>query len=141
MKAGMLPINQSIIPYLFLSFFLQEARSLCLLAKLDESAVQILNPTDSSSDSFNLPPEDACVKLVVNEHTQVLLPLSELMDVDKERKRIAKQMAKVEKEREQLNKQLSSPKVRGGDRHNLDPNCVCMNVQALAIGFKATGEI
>ena len=88
-------------------------RSLCLLAKLDESAVQILSPTDSSSSgSLSLPPEDACVKLVVNEHTQVLLPLSELMDVDKERKRIVKQMAKVEKDKEQVDKQLSSPKVR-----------------------------
>lgn len=80
---------------------LSEKASICLLAKLDESKIQI-----ESSDGRSMM-KDA-VHLVVTDGIEVFLPLSGMIDYDKEIIRLSKQAEKIQKDVTQLEGRLKS---------------------------------
>jgi valyl-tRNA synthetase len=81
---------------------LSEKASICLLAKLDESKIQI-----ESSDASRSMMKDA-VHLVVTDGIEVFLPLSGMIDYDKEIIRLSKQAEKIQKDVIQLEGRLKS---------------------------------
>ncbi|CAM9767593.1 unnamed protein product, partial [Discosporangium mesarthrocarpum] len=81
--------------------FLKEVAALCLLGRLDPETLTI--------SGMEGPPEDRAVHLVVQEGVEAYLPLSGLVDKDKERARLTKQAEKLRKEMGGLEARLNSP--------------------------------
>jgi valyl-tRNA synthetase len=82
-----------------------EMRSLVSLAKLDPENVAIY---ESGSEDARAANNDESVQLVVQDGVEVFLPLSGLIDPEKERQRLTKQQKKLEVEIEKLAGRLQS---------------------------------
>ena len=83
----------------------KERKSLIALAKLDPDEVSILE-VDSDEAKAAIPAES--VKLVIGDSVEAYLPLSGLIDPEKERKRLEKQSEKLEKMIQKLSGRLQS---------------------------------
>lgn len=82
-----------------------EVNSLVLLAKLDPEEVSVV---EADSEEAKQAAGVESVQLVVRDGIDVYLPLSGLIDPEKERKRLEKQAEKLNKEIEKLSSRLSS---------------------------------
>jgi valyl-tRNA synthetase len=82
-----------------------EIKSLVMLAKLDPDQVAVL---DAGSDEAKEAAANDSVQLVVQDGVEAYLPLSGLVDVEKEKQRLQKQSAKLSKEIEKLAGRLQS---------------------------------
>lgn len=103
-----------------------ERAALCFLAKLDEGfELAAEAPTDVADDA---------VRLVVRDGVSVVLPMSGLVDVEKETERLTKQAAKLDKSLGQLEARLSS------DFVNKAPAKVVDAAKAEAEEFRAQRE-
>ena len=83
----------------------KEARSLVALAKLDPDQVAFY---DAGSDEAAKAIEEESVQLVVQEGVEAYLPMSGLIDPEKERQRLEKRIEKLNKEIEKLAGRLKS---------------------------------
>jgi valyl-tRNA synthetase len=83
----------------------QEMKSLVSLAKLDPLKVSIF---ESSSDEAKAAASIESVRIVVRDGVEAYLPLSGLIDPEKERKRLEKQAEKLGKEIDKLAARLQS---------------------------------
>jgi valyl-tRNA synthetase len=83
----------------------REIKSLASLAKLDIEKVAVL---ESGSAEAKSAAQDA-VQLIIQDGVEAYLPLSGLIDVEKERKRLEKQNEKIAKDIEKLDSRLKSP--------------------------------
>lgn len=83
----------------------KEIKSLVALAKLDPEQVSVV---DRDSDEAKAAMAEKSVQLVVQDGVEAYLPLSGLIDPDKERKRLEKQKEKLGKEIEKLAGRLKS---------------------------------
>ena len=81
-----------------------EADALAFLARVEPSALSVLSASAAPAEA-----EGGVVRLVVQEGLEAYLPLSEMVDADKERKRLGKQQASLEAGIEKLEKRLSGP--------------------------------
>lgn len=82
-----------------------ELKSLIMLAKLDPDQVAVV---ESGSDEAKAIASADTAQLVVQEGVEAYLPLSGLVDVEKEKARLEKQSAKLSKEIEKLGGRLKS---------------------------------
>merc|ERR1712176_1418 len=82
-----------------------ELKSLVLLARLDSDNVKVV---EAGSDEAKAANSDDSVQLVVQDGVEVFLPLSGLIDPEKERARLTKQQGKLEGEIKKLSGRLSS---------------------------------
>ena len=82
-----------------------ELKSLIMLAKLDPDQVAVV---ESGSEEAKAIASADTAQLVVQEGVEVYLPLSGLVDVEKEKARLEKQSAKLSKEIEKLGGRLKS---------------------------------
>jgi valyl-tRNA synthetase len=82
-----------------------EVKSLVMLAKLDPDQVSIV---DSGSDEAKAAAAGDSAQLVVQDGVEAYLPLSGLIDVEKEKQRLEKQSTKLAKEIEKLAGRLQS---------------------------------
>ena len=85
--------------------FEKEVKSLVALAKLDPDQVSVFE--SGSEEAKGAAGEDS-VQLVVQDGVEAYLPLSGLIDPEKERKRLKKQQEKLEKEIQKLAGRLNS---------------------------------
>jgi valyl-tRNA synthetase len=83
----------------------KEVKSLVALAKLDPEQVSIY---EGGSDEAKAAASEDSVQLVVQDGVEAYLPLSGLIDPEKERKRLKKQQEKLEKEIQKLAGRLQS---------------------------------
>ncbi|KAL7528836.1 hypothetical protein ACHAWF_003922, partial [Thalassiosira exigua] len=83
-----------------------EVRSLCMLAKLDPDQVDIAEA--GSDEAREAAAGDKAVRIVVQDGVEAYLPLSGLVDAEKERGRLEKRKAKLAKEIEKLGGRLKS---------------------------------
>lgn len=83
----------------------KELRSLVSLAKLDPDQVFVY---EKGSDQANAASNDDAVQLVIQDGVEAFLPLSGLIDPEKERKRLTKQLDKLELEIQKLAGRLQS---------------------------------
>jgi valyl-tRNA synthetase len=83
----------------------KEIKSLVALAKLDPDNVVVY---ESGSDEAKAATSVESVQLVVQDGVEAYLPLSGLIDAEKEKKRLEKQLVKIGKDVEKLKKQLES---------------------------------
>jgi valyl-tRNA synthetase len=83
----------------------KEVNSLVALAKLEPGGVQFFAP---GSEGAKAAAADS-VRLVIQDGVEAFLPLSGLIDVEKERMRLEKQNEKLAKEIEKLEGRLNSP--------------------------------
>jgi valyl-tRNA synthetase len=84
----------------------KETKSLVALAKLDPDQVSLYE--SGSEDAKNALNEIESVQLVVQDGVEAYLPLSGLIDPEKERKRLEKQNEKLSKEIQKLSGRLAS---------------------------------
>ena len=82
-----------------------EVKSLIMLAKLDPEQVAVV---EAGSEEAKAAAVADSVQLVVQDGVEAYLPLSELIDVEKERQRLQKQSEKLEKEIQKLSGRLQS---------------------------------
>ncbi len=82
-----------------------EIKSLVLLAKLDPDQVAVL---EAGSDEAKDAAAGDSVQLVVQDGVEAYLPLSGLIDIEKERQRLEKQSMKLAKEIEKLAGRLNA---------------------------------
>ncbi len=82
-----------------------EVKSLIMLAKLDPEQVAVVA---SNSDEAKAAAVADSVQLVIQDGVEAYLPLSELIDVEKEKQRLQKQSEKLAKEIEKLSGRLQS---------------------------------
>jgi len=82
----------------------EEIACLALLARLDVDTFQA-----GSLDDVNPPRDDSAVHLIVENGLDVFLPMRGMIDFDKERQRLAKQLDRVERDLQGLAKRLDSP--------------------------------
>lgn len=82
-----------------------EADALAFLARVDPALLTFAPAGSALADDA----DDAAVRLVVGEELEVLLPLAELVDADKERARLGKQRATLELDINKLESRLNSP--------------------------------
>ena len=82
-----------------------EIKSLVMLAKLDTDKVAVF---EGGSDEAKLAAAGDSVQLVVQDGVEAYLPLSGLIDVEKERQRLEKQSTKLAKEIEKLAGRLNA---------------------------------
>lgn len=87
------------------SWLESERVAVSLLARLDDTLLQIKSYDDSTDISFN---KDSAVHLIVMEGLEVFLPLSGMIDYKKEVERLSKQSEKINKDVEVLEKKLNS---------------------------------
>jgi len=83
-----------------------EADALAFLARVDAAALTFTPPAEQAAADEAA---DACVRLVVGDELEALLPLATMVDADKERLRLGKQQASLEADIEKLQKRLASP--------------------------------
>jgi valyl-tRNA synthetase len=83
----------------------KEVRSLVSLAKLDPESVAVY---DKGSDEANAAMNDDAVQLVIQDGVEACLPLSGLIDPEKERKRLTKQQEKLQVQIQKLSERLQS---------------------------------
>ena len=83
----------------------KEIKSLVALAKLDPAQVAVY---ESGSDEAKSAAAEDSIQLVVQDGIEAFLPLSGLVDPEKERKRLQKQQEKLEKEIQKLAGRLKS---------------------------------
>jgi valyl-tRNA synthetase len=83
----------------------KEVKSLVALAKLDPEKVAVY---DRDSEEAKAAASEDCVQLVIQDGVEAFLPLSGLIDPEKERKRLQKQQDKLEKEIQKLAGRLKS---------------------------------
>jgi len=79
-----------------------EAEAIASLARIAPALLEWASPADAQ-------PEVGVVRLVVDEAVEAYLPLSELVDAEKERARLGKQQAKLESAIEKLNSRIRAP--------------------------------
>mmetsp|Transcript_22187 Transcript_22187/g.42430 ORF Transcript_22187/g.42430 Transcript_22187/m.42430 type:complete len:1128 (-) Transcript_22187:123-3506(-) len=82
-----------------------EVKSLIVLAKLDPEQVAVVA---TNSDEAKAAAAADSVQLVIQDGVEAYLPLSELIDVEKEKQRLQKQSEKLAKEIEKLSGRLQS---------------------------------
>lgn len=82
-----------------------ELKSLVLLARLDPESTTVV---EAGSDEAKAANSDDSVQLVVQDGVEVFLPLSGLIDPEKERARLTKQQGKLEVEIQKLAGRLNS---------------------------------
>ena len=83
----------------------KEIKSLVALAKLDPDKVSIL---ERGTEEAKAAASDDSIQLVVQDGVEAYLPLSGLIDPEKERKRLEKQKDKLSKEIQKLSGRLNS---------------------------------
>merc|ERR1712176_1402894 len=83
-----------------------ELKSLVALARLDPSAVKVVLSGSEESKTANS--DDDCIQFVVQDGVEVYLPLSGLINAEKERARLTKQQGKLQAEIEKLVGRLQS---------------------------------
>jgi len=81
----------------------EERDVLAFIARVEEESMQLVD-----SESYT-PPTENTVKLVIREGLEAHLPLSMMVDAEKEKKRLTKQAEKIQKDIDLLDKRLSSP--------------------------------
>lgn len=86
-----------------------EKNTLFLLSKVDpdEFAVEIVDRNSSPEQEEN--DEDQALHLIVADGLEAVIPMRSMIDFDKERQRLEKQMAKVQKDLDGLTKRLNAP--------------------------------
>ena len=82
-----------------------EIKSLVMLAKLDPDQVAVV---EGGSEEAKAAAAGDSAQLVVQDGVEAYLPLSGLIDVEKEKQRLEKQMTKLAKEIEKLSGRLQS---------------------------------
>jgi len=82
-----------------------ELKSLALLARLNPDDAKVVEAGSEEAKAAN---NDDSVQLVVQDGVEVFLPLSGLIDAEKERARLTKQQGKLEVEIQKLAGRLSS---------------------------------
>jgi valyl-tRNA synthetase len=85
-----------------------EADALAFLARVDPASLEFA-PFAGGATAEAEEQEGSCVRLVVGEELEALLPLSEMVDADKERQRLGKQQKTLEGAIEKLEKRLGAP--------------------------------
>jgi valyl-tRNA synthetase len=88
-----------------------ESAALSLLARLDETAIHLQLVTGSLKDTVFAPPQGfgKCVQVIVDEGVDAYLPLTGMIDTEKEVQRINKQIDKLAKDTAGLEARLGSP--------------------------------
>ena len=81
-----------------------EADAVAFLARVDPKLLSFAAPESATSAD-----DDSAVRLVVGDGLEALLPLAELVDADKERKRLGKQQTKLEADIGKLEARLNAP--------------------------------
>merc|ERR1719424_1655879 len=81
-----------------------EADAVAFLARVDPKLLNFATPGSAASAD-----DDSAVRLVVGDGLEALLPLAELVDADKERKRLGKQQMKLEADIGKLEARLNAP--------------------------------
>lgn len=85
-----------------------EGAMLVMLAKLDPEQLTIEGLTSQTPTDVEI--DKSAIHLIVADGLEAFLPLKGMLDVDKEKARLEKQLGKAEKDREGLLKRLNSPK-------------------------------
>mmetsp|Transcript_1949 Transcript_1949/g.3827 ORF Transcript_1949/g.3827 Transcript_1949/m.3827 type:complete len:339 (+) Transcript_1949:332-1348(+) len=85
-----------------LSALNQEKDVLAFIARIDPGNYELINAADYVAS------EAKTVKLVIREGLEVELPLSQMVDAEKEKQRLSKQAEKMQKDIDLLDKRLSS---------------------------------
>lgn len=86
-----------------------EKATLFLLTKVDpgQFAVEIVDKQSMSEDEGQ--ESDQALRLIVADGVEAVIPLRSMVDFDKERQRLEKQMTKVQKDLDGLTKRLNAP--------------------------------
>lgn len=84
-----------------------ESATLALLAKLDPELLRIEGSVGGDSTPAGV--DASAVRLIVGDGLEAFMPMKGMMDVDKERARLEKQLQKASKDLEGLTKRLSAP--------------------------------
>lgn len=82
-----------------------EAAMLVMLTKLDGDLLQVQDESASGNETV----DKSSVRLIVSDGLEAFLPMKGMMDVDKEKARLEKQLGKSEKDLEGLQKRLNAP--------------------------------
>jgi len=83
----------------------EEADALAFLARLDFASLHFAPWSSAAADAA----DDSAVRLVLGEELEARLPLADMVDTEKERKRLGKQKKDLEASIEKLTARLSSP--------------------------------
>eukprot|EP00180_Rhodochaete_pulchella_P002608 Plantae.Rhodophyta-Rhodochaete_pulchella.ctg4010.p1 GENE.Plantae.Rhodophyta-Rhodochaete_pulchella.ctg4010~~Plantae.Rhodophyta-Rhodochaete_pulchella.ctg4010.p1 ORF type:complete len:861 (+),score=137.05 Plantae.Rhodophyta-Rhodochaete_pulchella.ctg4010:40-2622(+) len=87
-----------------LDYLTSESGIICSLAKVEES-----NLICGLKAEVDIPEGDSAIHLIVSDDLEVHLPMAGLIDYEKEKSRLEKQLARAEKDLEGLNRRLQSP--------------------------------
>jgi valyl-tRNA synthetase len=81
--------------------------SLVLLGKLEPGSVRILDEASAEAAALKADQSQKNVRLVVQDGMEVYLPMSGLVDAEKEKARLLRQESKLQAEIEKLEKRLN----------------------------------
>lgn len=88
-----------------------ESGMLFLLTKVDPEQFSVVHEADSEPTTAASEGEedDGALRLIVADGIEAVIPLSSMIDYEKETRRLGKQIAKVQKDLDGLNKRLNAP--------------------------------
>lgn len=86
-----------------------EKKVLCSLAKLDPDRFKIDVIEQTESDSKQNPDDNTALRLYVADGLEAIIPMRDMIDFEKERKRLEKQSQKIQKDLEGLQRRLNAP--------------------------------